>query len=223
MEENQKEEIYLKKALELYDRERLAGFPDEAQLQTITFSADFERRMKRMISGQNQQHRLVPFLNSISRRVACFLVAVLGISFAVFGVRAAADSSFLLTVRETFSMLIFPAAETSGQERWSPSFLPDGFALAQQIDSQEGFYFLYRNSSGGYFSIEQVLFKNAIHQIDTEGAVTEQVLVNGQSGLFVQGDSGNLLVWNNAENTFLMTGNLPFGDLLQIAESLQKR
>ena len=45
MLDTSQEEIILKKALELYQDEMLSGLPDDHELDSVTFSPAFEKRM----------------------------------------------------------------------------------------------------------------------------------------------------------------------------------
>ena len=221
MSELQQEELCLKRALEHYEAEYLAELPGQAALEPIRFSPSFERRMQKMIAGQKRKSRgRILFQNGIGRRAACVLLAFLALPLGVFGVKAAADPSFRFTVYETFSTLVFPSAQTHESEYREPAFLPEGFEQTRQVHSPAGFYTVYRNASGDYFSIEQSTLDNAVHNLDTENAQTEEVSVGGYGGIFIQKDSGNILVWNDTRNTFLMTGNLSQGDMMKIAGSM---
>lgn len=220
LKKNQREGFYLKSALELYETERLAGLPSEAQLRAVTFSAEFERRMNRMILNRKQQEEPIPFLRSLGRRAACFLLVCLGLTFGVFGVKAVADPSFLLTAYETFSTLVFPVDKSQSLQCREPSWIPDGFEEIRQIPSEDGLYTVYQNASGAYFSIEQSTQESAVHYLDTEGARTEQIPVGDRTGLFIQKDSRNTLVWKDSQNTFIMQANIPQEEMRRIAESI---
>ena len=57
----------LKQALELYQEQWLADLPNEKELEQITFSSSFEKRMKKMAFRQKQKARCLHFDSCVYR------------------------------------------------------------------------------------------------------------------------------------------------------------
>jgi len=212
-------EIALRKALEQVQEEKLASLPDDSALEKITFSAEFEQQMDRMVSRQKQYWWFRP----AGRNIACIFVALFTLSAALFGIRAAADPSFLTETYEKFSALIFSGLEEapSSPQRQSPAYLPAGYALSSREDYAGAWYSCYSDYAGNTLTLEQNAMIN-IHCIDTESSLVRTATINGSSAQYVEKNGTRTLIWSDGRSIFLLSGSISESELLAVAQSLQE-
>lgn len=212
-------EDILREAFTVAMEEKLAELPDESELAKITFSPQFEKRMNRLIAREKRRHSHgFSAISKLGKHVACFLIALFAISFAAFGIRAAADPSFLMETYETFSALVFPQnSSPSRMERWIPTYQPEGFTMSCQTDCEKTYYSLYTDTLGNWFSLEQGVSENSLHYTDTESSYLERFTVNGYPASYTECPGKADIMWSNGSFVFWISSNLAREELLNIA------
>lgn len=215
----------LQQALELYQEQLLAGLPDEKELEQITFSRSFEKRMKKMIV--RQKHPFFTRINTTGKRVACLLAAAFtALAVISFSARALANPviDFFIHAYEQFSTIIFPQdapASSAVFEAYVPTVLPEGFRADRERLLENLYHCRYTDGSGGVIQYEQSLYQNAQTNFDTENAVIERIPLNGTTAVCVEKDGSFLLIWNDGKYGYTISGTADRDDLIRMAESLR--
>lgn len=222
MYHSSEEDRILKKALTLSEQERLSELPDDSQLDEVTFSPSFEKKMEKMISTQKHSVRNFFFgYQSIGHCVASFALAFLLLCGTAFGVKAAADPNFLITVYEKFSSLIFTHSTSASEfEPCYPTFLPEGFTLDAESITSYDYYAKYTNKSGKWVSIIQSRIENNQYFFDTEHSYIQHFLIQGYSAVFVETENQQYVMWNMNLLTYRICGNVSKDELIAVAKSI---
>ena len=215
----------LKQALELYQEQWLADLPNEKELEQITFSSSFEKRMKKM--AFRQKHTLFTRITADRKRVACILTAAfIALAVTSFSVRASANPviDFLVHVYEKFSTVIFPQTDSASSvifKAIAPTVLPDGFHTESGRFLDNLYHCEYTDGKDGVILYDQALYLNAQTNLDTENAVIHYIPLNGTTAVCVEKNGSFLLLWNDGIYSYTITGAQELDDLIQMAESLQ--
>ena len=215
----------LKQALELYQEQWLADLPDEKELEQITFSPSFEKRMKKMMF--RQKHKFFTRINTSRKRVACLLTAAfVALVVTSFSAKVAANPviDFFVDVYEKFSTIIFPQTSSVSSvifEAAAPAVLPDGFHVESERLLDNLYHCKYINGKGDVILYDQALYQNAQTNLDTENTVTHNIPLNGTTAVCVEKNGSFLLVWNDGIYSYTISGAQNRDDLIQMAESLQ--
>lgn len=220
----------LKAALQEACYMELEDIPSEEILntdETLTFSAAFERKMKKLIRRTDH-----PVRHRILKSVACFLLAVFlgGSIILTFSVEArAAFVSWIRTQYENMFVYHFSSPESdTGLPSYTLGWLPEGYEevdLVQfgsllvsrtflELDGDRLFYFRYNSMVDGVVS-----------GIEANGIDPEAVVINGMAGDFYQSadeSEGNTLMWfNQDENiSFVIFGSFDKTVMMRIAENV---
>ncbi len=222
MYHSSEEDRILKKALTLLEQERLSELPDDSQLDEVTFSPSFEKKMEKMISTQKHSVRNFFFgYQSIGHCVASFALAFLLLCGTAFGVKAAADPNFLITVYEKFSSLFFSHSTSQIDiEPCYPTFLPEGFTLHTESTTSYDHYTKYTNITNKWVTLTQSIVDNDQYFIDTESSVMTSLLIQGYSAAYVKTTNQQYLLWKTSTYTYMVCGNISEENLIAIAESI---
>ncbi len=218
------EQDILQNALELYQDEWLADLPDDEELQSITFSDSFEKRMDKMMEVQKTS--TIFKFNRIGRWVAClFAVILIALMTSVFTAKATANPviDFFIKVYEKFSTLISSKNNGTSSVQFkakTPTDIPEGFEVNQETLGQQSYYCSYRNAEDEWFSVSQTLYENAQYAVDTESALSSYVRINGLTGYCFEKQNSTLIIWDDDFYCYQISGSLDYSRLVQIAESL---
>ena len=225
MLDTSQEEIILKKALELYQDEMLSGLPDDHELDSVTFSPAFEKRMRHEIFRRN--HPALFRINTAGNRVACLLIVLfITLTASALSSRALANPvvDFFVQAYEKFSSIVFSPKENASSTVFaalSPEKLPAGFRLQDEKFDCDIYHCAYTDGTGQYFLFDQSFLHDSAINFDTEGAVSENIRVRGTVGLYVEKKGIRSILWSDDTYSYILSGTLSRDELLHIAESLK--
>ena len=100
------DERILETALRLQQERYLSGLPDDNELESISFTSEFEEKMRKLIIYQ--KNPFFTFINTTGKRVACIIVAVIVIATTtVFSVEALRKPfiNFIIETYEKYSTI----------------------------------------------------------------------------------------------------------------------
>lgn len=193
---------------------------------THEFSAEFERKMKRMTRRANH-----PILYRTLRSVAS-IILVITIGFgSVLAVSAEARAAVFGWVKEqyeSFYEYFFEGeVELAESAKYQPGWMPDGCELLTVEETAGGETYIYKDKSGLLAQFYYIYDPDSQKlYIDTVEYISEPVSINGHSGemyISIYDDETSSIVWtDNSTNTlFYVSGPYEKDTLIKIAENIQ--
>lgn len=214
----------LKKAFQLYSIDFCENLPTDAELCSVTFSKDFERKMNKLLSQQKKAYYY--FINSVGKRVAIiFLALLLCLSVTTFSVKALREPvlKFITQIFNTHTDVTitdetYPWAIEL--EKTQPQYIPEGFEITIDEDYEEACRIVYKNPQGISINYSQQINGNSSVGVDTEGVEFESVYINSLEGIMYKNKGENQIIFGNAEYYFFLRGKVPMEELIKMAESI---
>lgn len=193
---------------------------------THEFSAEFERKMKRITRRANH-----PILYRTLRSVAS-IILVITIGFgSVLAVSAEARAAVFGWVKEqyeSFYEYFFEGeVELAESAKYQPGWMPDGCELLTVEETAVGETYIYKDKSGLLAQFYYIYDPDSQKlYIDTVEYISEPVSINGHSGemyISIYDDETSSIVWtDNSTNTlFYVSGPYEKDTLIKIAENIQ--
>lgn len=193
---------------------------------THEFSAEFERKMKRITRRANH-----PILYRTLRSVAS-IILVITIGFgSVLAVSAEARAAVFGWVKEqyeSFYEYFFEGeVELAESAKYQPGWMPDGCELLTVEETAGGETYIYKDKSGLLAQFYYIYDPDSQKlYIDTVEYILEPVSINGHSGemyISIYDDETSSIVWtDNSTNTlFYVSGPYEKDTLIKIAENIQ--
>lgn len=226
---NEKELNNLKLVFNRYCECLCDQLPDDSEVEGITFSDRFERKMNRLLF--HQKHFYYKLINTAVKRVACFIIALLTImSITTFSVKAFRDPlvNFIVEVFEKGSRLFFTTDEQSEITEFipkPPKYIPKAFNKTIMESKEKSTYFvLYEDSNDGTFSFYQTKYSKAANvSVNTEGVGYKYVTIKGKYTALVSENLGDIsLVFSTDKDIFLLALSSKYteAEIIKIAESI---
>lgn len=193
---------------------------------THEFSAEFERKMKRITRRANH-----PILYRTLRSVAS-IILVITIGFgSVLAVSAEARAAVFGWVKEqyeSFYEYFFEGeVELAESAKYQPGWMPDGCELLTVEETAGGETYIYKDKSGLLAQFYYIYDPDSQKlYIDTVEYISEPVSINGHSGemyISIYDDETSSIVWtDNSTNTlFYVSGPYEKDTLIKNAENIQ--
>lgn len=225
-----KAEIILKSALEQYRVEWNASYPSDQELEYITFSPEFEKKMDKLIRRRRKPYYI--FINTaLKRAVVIALIAIVSLS-AMMSVEAIRTPviKFIIEVYEKFTDVCFSVEDdtsyvelTSIEEVYFPSYIPSGFDIEAETSDTFYVYYEYVDKNDHYFIFTQQLYnESTILSLNTEGVETEDIETRGQQGIYYENLGVKSVVWTEGGYLFIIRSDLSKEELFKIAEKTEK-
>lgn len=176
-------------------------------------------------------------IKSISSKVAIFFL-VITISFAalMFSVDAIRIKvlNFIVEVEEKYTSVQIDeknenlefAPDTEIPAEWTDYYLPTYIPNLFQLSKVESFgetkiiFYMDNNNREIQFSWSP---NSSSFQIDTEGADSENISINGAEAMLVTKEGLTTVLWFDQENTYFILGKVDEKELIKMAESIQKK
>ena len=217
----------LTKAFEAIAAEEAKTFPTYDECKHITFSAEFERKMQRLINMEKKPYYYL--INTVGKRVACIVIAALiALTSITFGVKAIREAviDFFVETFEKFSIVGFkdediPENNKTIETYYAPTYIPEGYELKK--DKRMVTYRRMRyESNEGYIEFNQDIMQGISTYIDTEDAETESISVLGYKAFYSNKDEMFLIYWNDSHYSYAIQteSGLKKEEVIKIAESI---
>lgn len=218
----------LRKAFDVIALEEAKTLPTPDECEHITFSAEFEQKMRKLINREKKPYYYL--INTVGKRVACIILAALiTLTSVTFGVKAIREAviDFFVETFEKFSIVGFkdediPENNKTIETYYAPTYIPEGY----EIKMDEKFN-LYRSSNyesnTGYIYFTQQLNDIDDSYIDTEQSQYENIMINGYKGIIVLKSASCTIYWNDNKYNFLITmeNSWTKEEAIRIAESVK--
>ena len=212
----------------------LADYGTAGLLEAPSFSTKYLAWEKKFLRNPLAfaQRALRPVWKTALRSAACFLL-VASLSFGslmAFSPQARAwvaswfVKSYSDHVEYHFAGDYTPITENL--QKWTPTYLPDGYVQTDFIDLPGVVSILYNNDDPTMeIEFSYQLMSNIGEQLDNERHTPSPRSIRGMQGEFWESTDGsqNFLVWFDEENkhAFLLMSRQPRDVLIQIAESVE--
>lgn len=218
----------LRKAFDVIAREEAKDLPTPEECAHITFSAEFEQKMQRLINKEKKPYYYL--INTVGKRVACVIVAVLLVLTSVtFGVKAIREAviDFFVETFEKFSIVGFkdediPSKLDYIETYYTPTYIPEGYELKkdEKILTYRRMRFMCGN---GYIEFNQNTIQSVSTYIDTENCKTESIFVSGHKGFYCDKDETTYLYWNDTDYSYYIYSDTTIAktEIVKIAESIK--
>ncbi|HZK70886.1 MAG TPA: DUF4367 domain-containing protein [Clostridia bacterium] len=186
---------------------------------------DYLRKSKQ---AENKQKRR-KFVKLMSSRAA-MIALILGIGLIVmtFSVEAFRIKFFNLVTDVTQRYTSFQVEEINDKEEiliptdWSnyylPEYIADGFSINRIQEFGENKIIYYQNNQGDEIQFSQSPNNNNF-QIDTESAVTTELMIKNSKGILIDKNGLLTLFWYNTDHAFYLMGNINKEEMIKMAES----
>lgn len=188
------------------------------------FSVRHRRAMKKILSVNQPERRGLRYLPMYKRIVIAAVLIFLALFTVAAG--AAAINGFIHKKRRGNTQL--SAANAGGcpvtivHEYYLPE-IPDGYKLHEYDETSWFVCTIYKNSENRTLVFNQDVKEIYDQHFDNERASFEKVGVNGHLGLYLdfgtEPDENGLLVWDNNDYIFEISGNFTKSELINLAES----
>ncbi|HBL82418.1 MAG TPA: hypothetical protein DD391_07465 [Clostridiales bacterium] len=193
--------------------------------KNITFSPKHEEKMKKLF----QKERRSVFKKKVakySKRAALFLVGAVLISgitiMSVEAWRVRVLNYFLNIAQERTEMKWTDEnkGDSYATDEVALDYIPQGFQLERSVPKREGLSLTFRKDELN-FHVNIYPLRGTLG-FDTEDAEIKKVTINGAEGTLSIKKDLIILVWNDAESAYLISGNISEEEIIKIAENLKK-
>ena len=196
----------LRKALAVIAEEEAAKLPSAEECAHITFSEEFERKMQKLINQQKKSYYYL--INTVGKRVACIVIAVLiALSTVTFSVEALRESvvKFFVETFEKFSIIRVEDAVNDNsvlETYYAPTYIPEGYELRNCEDNLSAHRKTYIANENSVLYFEQYL-KHVKIKIDTEGTKTAYIKICGREAFYTIENEKQMIYWVDEEYRYL--------------------
>ncbi|MDW7657852.1 MAG: DUF4367 domain-containing protein [Bacillota bacterium] len=236
----------LRIALEAYIYHNMARIPAEEELvATQHFSARFERRMRRLFkkiarldAEKVAARKTAPAHVLLHNRKKLLAAAViLAILISMFSITAAREAvfSFFVRVYDSFSTIIFnrdpaesdpstaPSAGIDDIDALLPTFIPDGYQLADKLVTNQLTHVYFRNDHDDQIVLSIQLLDMTQMMIDTEGINQEEIKIVQHNGIYYSNKGYQTIIWQDGPYAILLNGKIDKETLIKMAESTNRK
>ena len=212
-------------AFQIYNKKLCESLPTDEELENITFSEAFEKKMQKLIRAQKKSYFYL--INTVGKRVAIIILAIV-ISFTAttFGVKAIRESviEFITETFEKFTKITVQNDEPNTQVvfvKTAPQYIPEGYVLEKETESDAFYRIRYRNLDNISISYIQKINFGTIYNTDTEDVEYEKININYFEGIKYVKNEINTVVFANESYLYTVSGRISFDELIKMAESIK--
>jgi hypothetical protein len=212
---------------------------DELEEQ-IPFPPDLDARMRKLISRQDRKESFIKVRTTAARilpKVAIFFFAAF-VSFTILVTSVEAFRTkvlnFIIEVGKEYTSIDLKESDSDASSKgvsgippdWKgvyvPAFVPEGFKITKAESLMFTKIIHYSNDNGQLIVYQQHNGENTNIRVDTENAVSEEILINGLEGLLFEKKGTTTLVWHNNDFSFSLMSEIDKDELIKMAESIKK-
>ena len=217
----------LVRAFELYMEEENARLPDDEELAKITFSPEFEERMRKMFA--RRKYGYYTLFGTVGRRIASVSVALLLtatiLTASVEAIRTPVVQ-FFTEVYEKFTQIFVtddtPDAPGLVFEPHAPTYIPEGYVVEKEEKHASAYYVTYTNDAGKRISFQQQVKDGNYQTIDTENIPHTNITIGEYEGIVYTNKGKTFLILTDEKYAYAISSILGEEELIKIAESITK-
>ncbi len=213
------------KAFEIYNKKLCESLPTDEELENITFSEAFEKKMQKLIRAQKKSYYYL--INTVAKRVAIIILAIV-ISFTAttFGVKAIRESviEFITETFEKFTKITVQNDEPNTQAllvKTSPQYIPEGYVLEKETKSDALYRIIYSNLDNITIDYIQQIDFGIVNNVNTEEVEYAKIKINSLEGIKYIKNGINTVVFADKIYMYTIYGQVPFDELIKMAESIK--
>ena len=208
--------------------EEIDSIPSKEKLmQTISFSPEFELKMKKLFVYDKRKDSLKKAFN-YSKRAAAILFISITVFFGVLlfssEVRAVVKNT-VVEWYEKFTSFIFhnETYNINDKKEWRPEYLPEGYRESSVDKLGKAIKIEYADPKGNIIFFSYRPGENATNvSVDNENHQIESRTINGHEAYIAKAtgeEFDNGVIWSMKVYTFILWSKLPIDELIKIAES----
>lgn len=212
---------------------------EDDSLDNFAFPAEFDLRMKRLITKHDRKETLNKMRKGTVRflpKAAIFLLVLFGsFSIVVASVQALRVKALniILNIQNQYTSIKM-TDENNGQTKqiteqiplnWSgyvPDYIPPGFKVikTEERDMLNSIY--YSNEQGQTIRFTQYLSSDTDLRVDTEGATVQNISIHNSDALLSEKQGLVSIVWKE-EFLFSLIGEVDKTEMIKTAESIGQK
>ena len=212
---------------EAQDRE-LARMPSlEEMNEDFQPSEKFQRKMEALVRDTKRKAERKKRLLNVKRFFITLTAAISIFSCTMLPVKAVREAviTTLIEWNDKFLSIIYVNDGPSVTAfHITPSYIPDGFSLAELPDESSDFYYgQFNDSDNNWFDIIVLPIGNTQETfLDSEFSTYYSINFNGIQAIWgVMNDESNILLWESGTLSFQVCGNLDLTELIKISEEIK--
>ena len=210
---------------EKYNKKLFESLPTDEELQNITFTDDFKRKMQKLINAQKKSYYYM--INTVGKRVAIIILAILiTLTATTFGVEAIRKSviEFITETFEKFTKISVQNDESDSYAvlvKTSPQYIPEGYVSTEESSTDTVYRVVYTDAGGSIIDYTQQINYGVFYNIDTEDIEYEKIIVNSFDGIKYVKNGINSVVFADETYMYTINGQVPFDELIKMARSIK--
>lgn len=216
---------FLKEAFRQFNAEYCDSLPSDDELKkTVSFSAEFESKMEKLIKKQNKPY--YKLINTVGKRAAVIILAIfIAFNTVTFSVEALREPfiDFIVETYERFSKISFVEKTPSKQKEFvpiKPGYIPEGFDIDTETESDIVYSLKYTNINNNYIMYSQVTNSGSSSTIDTENSDYSKIQINNLEGVIWTNKGVVSVIFSTDNYVFNISGSLPEEEIIKIANSI---
>ena len=212
----------------------ISSIPDDSEIDH-TFSADFEKKMNKLISSFDKNKFNVSILRNTLTKVAVIILTLCISAFSLIMISPQARADFknaIMEFYETHIKFYFVTSDEtsidfSNYESITAEYIPKGFIMKEKYDEYEAVGYRYENTKENlnydiYVSLNDGL---SVHT-DKDKNNIEEILILGRDSYLISGANegkpySTLIITGN-KITVTVYGQLDREEIIKIGESLRE-
>lgn len=205
--------------------------PREELSKMITFSCEFEYKMKKLFRRE-QRKDFIKLIIDNGKKVAvfCLVTATLLFSILLFNPEVRATvGKVIVEWYDKFTSFDFKydIPDSGDMQDWHPEYLPEGFhdSILEKLGRVTNIE--YKNDHGQIIYLSYSSQGNATNiSVDNENHTIENGTINGYEAFILKAadnDFENGIIWSMQGYTFNIWSKLPMEELMKVAISVSEK
>ncbi len=212
----------------------VSSIPDDNEIDH-TFSADFERKMDKLISSFDKKEKSVSFLRSTLSKAAVIILTLCVGAFSLIMISPQARADFKNAVTEfyeTYIKFYFVSADEtstdfSNYENIYAHYIPQNFTLKEKYDEYEAVGYRYENEGENLVYDIYVSLNDGLSVLtDRDKTNIEEINISGKDAYLISGENDgkpySTLIITGNKITVTIYGQLNREETIKIGESLKE-
>lgn len=190
------------------------------------FSPEFEERFENMLRESQNKKKTKNRKRLFMRIAACFLlvVGVGTVTIASVDAIRVPFMSFILSIGQESGEMVgdeenhIPVSEQYINSY--PTYIPEGFYMVAYTEYDNGYSASYQSESMQYFQLDY--YENSkTFSFDAEDSDVEETMIHDSKAAVSSRDGRVVVTWPTPDYNFILAGNLPKDEALEILNSVQ--
>ena len=223
-------EAMLHQAVIKNNRDEIASIPSDDELKkTLTFSERHNKRMKKLFTADKRKEvfTIVYKWGKVAVITVCISATLtFGALLTSAEVRKAIGDVIITWFGQYTQFESYEPSDDFIERDWSLTYLPEGFNLIDEFESDSSRYFEYANNNGLIIDFGYSISTGAV-SVDNEDKEYSVIVENDivyhlfESTLEDNEYDFNIVVWDISGYRFTVMGNYDVNELLRMALSVE--